>query len=42
MFDVFYSGKKPNQFVHEREADSIAHAQQLCRTEYFWWISYLC
>jgi hypothetical protein len=41
MFDVFYSGKKPNQFVHEREADSIAHAQQLCRTEYFWWITYL-
>jgi hypothetical protein len=41
MFDVFYSGKKPNQFVHEREADSIGHAQQLCRTEYFWWISYL-
>jgi len=27
--------------VHEREADSIAHAQQLCRTEYFWWITYL-
>ena len=42
MFDVFYSGKKPGCFVHEREADSIAHAQQLCRTEYFWWISYLC
>ena len=41
MFDVFYSGKKPNQFVHEREADSIGHAQQLCRTEHFWWISYL-
>ena len=41
MFDVFYSGKKPNCFVHEREADSIAHAQQLCRTEYFWWITYL-
>jgi len=28
--------------VHEREADSIDHAQQLCRTEYFWWVSYLC
>ena len=27
--------------MHEREADSIDHAQQLCRTEYFWWISYL-
>jgi hypothetical protein len=42
MFDVFYSGKKPGQFVHEREADSIEHAQSLSRTRYFWWISYLC
>jgi len=42
MFDVFYSGKKPNLFVHEREADSIEHAQSLSRTRYFWWVSYLC
>ena len=42
MFDVFYSGKKPNLFVHEREADSIEHAQSLSRTQYFWWVSYLC
>jgi len=42
MFDVFYSGVKPNQFAHEREADSIEHAQQLSRTRFFWWISYLC
>jgi len=42
MFDVFYSGTKPNQFAHEREADSIEHAQTLCRTCYFWWITYLC
>lgn len=42
MFDVFYSGTKPNQFAHEREADSIEHAQQLSRTRYFWWITYLC
>jgi hypothetical protein len=41
MFDVFYSGTKPNQFAHEREADSIEHAQQLSRTRYFWWINYL-
>jgi hypothetical protein len=41
MFDVFYSGVKPNQFAHEREADSIEHAQQLSRTRYFWWINYL-
>ena len=42
MFDIFYSGVKPNQFAHEREADSIEHAQQLSRTRFFWWISYLC
>jgi len=41
MFDVFYSGIKPNQFAHEREADSIEHAQSLSRTRYFWWITYL-
>jgi hypothetical protein len=41
MFDVFYSGTKPNQFAHEREADSIEHAQKQSRTRYFWWINYL-
>ena len=41
MFDVFYSGTKPNQFAHECEADSIEHAQSMCRTRYFWWITYL-
>jgi len=41
MFDVFYSGNKPNRFVHEREATSIEQAQQLSRTRYFWWITYL-
>jgi hypothetical protein len=41
MFDVFYSGIKPNLFVHEYEADSIEHAQTLSRTRYFWWITYL-
>jgi hypothetical protein len=41
MFDVFYSGIKPNQFAHERAADSIEHAQTLCRTRYFWWVTYL-
>ena len=35
-------GIKPNQFAHERAADSIEHAQKLCRTRYFWWITYLC
>jgi hypothetical protein len=41
MFDVFYSGPKPNRFAHEQAADSIEHAQRLSRTEYFWWITYL-
>jgi hypothetical protein len=42
MFDIFYSGPKPNLFAHEREADSIEHAQQLSTTRYFWWVNYLC
>lgn len=42
MFDIFYSGPKPNLFVHEREADSIEHARQLSTTRYFWWANYLC
>jgi hypothetical protein len=41
MFDVFYSGTKPGLFPHEQPADSIAHAQQLSGTRYFWWINYL-
>jgi len=41
MFDVFYSGTKPNQFAHEQQATSIDHAQELSRTRYFWWINYL-
>ena len=41
MFDVFYSGTKPNLFAHEQTADSIDHARELSRTRYFWWINYL-
>jgi hypothetical protein len=41
MFDVFYSGQKPGLFEHEREADSIEHAQKLSSTRYFWWVHYL-
>jgi hypothetical protein len=41
MFDIFYSGVKPNLFAHEQRADSIEHAQQLSRTRYFWWVNYL-
>lgn len=41
MFDVFYSGIKPNLFAHEQSATNIEHARQLSRTRYFWWINYL-
>jgi len=41
MFDVFYSGTKPNLFPHERLAETIEQAIQLSRTRYFWWINYL-
>jgi len=41
MFDVFYSGKKPNLFVHEHAAQDIDTARALSRTRYFWWINYL-
>jgi hypothetical protein len=41
MFDIFYSGTKPHLFAHERRADDIAHARELSRTRYFWWVNYL-
>jgi len=41
MFDVFYSGTRPNLFAHEQQANSLEHAQQLSRTRYFWWVNYL-
>ena len=41
MFDVFYSGTKPNLFPHEQLATDIKHAKTLSRTRYFWWINYL-
>jgi len=41
MFDVFYSGIKPNRFAHEQQADTIDHARGLSSTRYFWWINYL-
>lgn len=41
MFDVFYSGTKPDLFAHEREAHGIDHARELSRTRYFWWTNYL-
>jgi len=41
MFDVFYSGTKPNLFAHEQAAESVEHARRLSRTRYFWWTNYL-
>jgi hypothetical protein len=41
MFDLFYIGKKPNLFAHEREAQSIEHARQQSRTRYCWIVTYL-
>ena len=41
MFDVFYTGNKPNLFAHECEVESIEQAQQQSRTRYFWMITYL-
>lgn len=41
MFDVFYSGPKPNLFAHEQLALDVEHARELSRTRYFWWINYL-
>jgi hypothetical protein len=41
MFDIFYSGVKPNLFTHECQARDIEHARLLSRTRYFWWVNYL-
>ena len=41
MFDVFYIGKKPGLFAHERAVASIEQAQQESRTRFFWMITYL-
>jgi hypothetical protein len=38
MFDVFYSGPKPNLFAFERPADSLDHAAALSRTAHYWYI----
>jgi hypothetical protein len=41
MFDVFYSGTRPNLFAHEQQANNIDQARQLSKTRYFWWVNYL-
>jgi len=41
MFDIFYIGKKPKLFPHEKPARDIQDAQTQSRTRYFWIVSYL-
>jgi hypothetical protein len=41
MFDIFYSGEKPNLFAHEQAVDTIEQAQQHSRTRFFWFVNYL-
>mgnify|MGYP003350380524 CR=1 FL=1 len=41
MFDIFYSGQKPNLFAHEQPARDVDHARELSKTRYFWWVNYL-
>ena len=41
MFDVFYSGPKPNLFTHEQPARNLEEARELACTRYFWWVNYL-
>jgi len=38
MFDVFYSGNRPNLFAHERPARDLDDAAAQCRTGYYWYI----
>lgn len=36
MYDVFYTGKKPNLFPFEQPVTTVEQAQQLSRTPYAW------
>jgi len=38
MFDIFYFGKKPNLFAHEKFANSLEEAGYLSRTKFYWFI----
>ena len=38
MFDVFYSGPKPNLFAFEKPASDLDDAAAQCRTGYYWYI----
>lgn len=39
MFDVFYSGPKPDLFVFEKPAASITEADARSSTKYFWYVN---
>lgn len=38
MFDIFYSGPKPNLFAFEKPARDLDDAAAQCRTGYYWYI----
>jgi hypothetical protein len=38
MFDVFYTGPKPNLFEFEKYAADLDQAAELSKTEFFWFI----
>jgi hypothetical protein len=39
MFDVFYTGAKPELFPHERHAENIQDAAKISRTKFFWYLN---
>jgi len=39
MFDVFYTGPKPNLFAHESAADSVEVAIEESKTHSFWYLN---
>ena len=38
MFDIFYSGNKPNLFVFEKPATSLEDAAEQAKTSHYWYI----
>lgn len=39
VFDIFYTGPKPNLFAHEKPAATLKDAEFLSRTQFFWFIN---
>jgi len=42
MHDIFYTGPKPNLFLHEQPANTLAEARLKSRTRFFWLINGNC